>query len=289
MYVCVYVQNFCSDHHVTLLLSIYHLLHVILFRSSIILDMVDNFPSQDEVFYLIRKLPALDREGPEGGSSCFDSIPHLSVEFPLLQKNRLCVPELEYLIQFISETCPTPIYVLLTSTDISLSNSFNSKPGLQFPKENLPNLRNIALPNWDSSSTLYDYLPAVEQRIADTWGLRKKFVSELQQLAAVVEFDPVDFSFVSIAMRLTRHKHFILSIVDLRISGNFPTSPILLMVHDLLSGTSYPLESKRTISSTSFFSSSWTAERMAREYFLALCEEVETMAFGAEDNKKNAY
>jgi len=256
-------------------------------RSSIILDMVANIPEPDEIFYLVRRrFPASDITSPEeigaptNDNNLITPFLHVVVEFPLLHLDTLSVPELEYLVRFVASSCPEPITLVMSSSDVSMSNSFAHKPELVFPRNHLPNLRHIVLPNWDSSNTLYDYLPAIEQRIADTWGERKRFVSELQQVAAVVEFDPVDFSFVSLSMRLTRNKHFILSIVDLRIPSQFPTAPILLLVHDLLSGSSYPLENKSTISSPSFFSSSWSAERKAREFFLALCEEIESMAFG---------
>jgi hypothetical protein len=254
--------------------------------------MVDTFSHQEDIHYLVHRGASSGSGGTERGSAggtaalCVEVV----VEFPLLDKSRLSVPELEYLVQFMTASCP-PVTVMLSSSDLSLSSSFNTKPSLHFPKQHLPNLRHIHLPNWDSNSTLYDFLPAVEQTIADTWGTRKRFVTELQQISSVVEFDPVDFSYVSLSLRLTRNKHFILSIVDLRIPPHFPSAPILLLMHDLLSGASYPLENKNTISSSTFFSAEWTGERMAREYFVCLCAEIEAMAFGANGgaNKNNSY
>ena len=256
-------------------------------RSSLFLDMLDTFAPED-VYCLIHRLPhsqencsndITSNSGSSSGSS------HVVMEFPLLDKSRLHVPELEYLAHVLQASRPSlHATVTLTSSHIAQSNSFFSKPSLHFSKlPYLPNLRHVPLPSWDgSSTTLFDFLPAVEQSIADTWGRRKRFVSELQQIAAVVEFDPVDFSFVSLSLRLTRNKHFILSIVDLRIPALFPSAPILLQIHDLLSGSSYPLENKSTLSNAAFLASEWTPERMAREYFLQLCAEIESMAFGGK-------
>lgn len=256
--------------------------------------MLDNFP-QDDIFYLVYKLPCIGDSGDAMSNQLISlDCPHVVVEFPLLEESRLTAPELEYLVQFMEASCP-PIKISFTSSDLSMSNSFSTKPTLVFPKNHLPNLRHITLPNWDPASTLYDFLPAVEQRIVETWGVRKKFVSELQRISAVVEFDPVDFSRVSVSLRLTRNKHFILCIVDLRLPVTFPSSPIIVLIHDALSGASYPLESslagKRgrappvsSASSASFFAPGWPPERMAREYFWTLCDEIQSMAFGDEQS-----
>ena len=74
-------------------------------------------------------------------------------------------------------------------------------------------------------------------------------------------------------------------IVDLRLPAQFPTAPVLLLVHDLLSGTSNPLE---TLASPAFFVPGWSAERMARECFLQLCEDIVSVAFGGADQDSKA-
>jgi hypothetical protein len=145
--------------------------------------------------------------------------------------------------------------------------------------------------------------------VAETWGVRRRFVTELQRISSVAEFDPVDFSYASVSLRLTRDKVFILAMVDLRLPPLFPAAPALLLIHDLLSGASFPLplpldsksntqsnkvQSKRrgggvSIASGSFFCPLWTPERMAREYFWALCQEVQDLAFGASKTPSDAY
>lgn len=266
--------------------------------------MLDNF-SQEDIFYLVHKTPNNNTNCGDSKSNSRQSNAHISdkdncdnggsavhvvVEFPLLAEGRLHCAELEYLLHVVSSLRPpVDITLCLSSDDLALPSSFSTRPSLLLPRQHLHHLRHLILPSWDANSTLYDYLPALEESIALSWGHRKRFVSELQQIAAVVEFDPVDFSFVSLSLRLTRNKHFILSIVDLRIPAQFPSSPILLLIHDLLSGSSYPLENKSAggISTATFFSQEWTPERMAREYFLQLCAEIESMAFGKDNNSFN--
>ena len=121
--------------------------------------MLDNYSRQDEIYYLVYKLPAPKERSVDNN----EQKTHVVMQFPLLEKDKLTVPELEYLIEFVRAKSCSPIRMTLTSTSISLPNSFNTKPTLQFPDNILPNLRHIYLPNWVSESTPYDYIPAVEQ------------------------------------------------------------------------------------------------------------------------------
>jgi hypothetical protein len=189
-------------------------------RSEFIFGMLETIP---DVSYLILK----------GGSQ-------ILVQFPLLHASRLTHTDMKYLID---ATSCQPIEIVLDSSNVESEESFLTSPRLVFPP-NLPCSRQILLPDWNRDTMLFDYISDVETKLWLSLKYRKCFTEELQKIAAVVTFDPLDYSFVSIALRLSKNKMAVVCTVDIRIPGNFPSSPLPLLVHDLQQNCDYNLDSK---------------------------------------------
>eukprot|EP01041_Mallomonas_annulata_P011761 gene11761-24661_t len=192
------------------------------------------------------------------------------VQFKLLEKQRLTSIELEYLAD-VTET--NPIYINIAFL-LGNNNALSADTHIFFPPT-MPCSKFIEIPKWTSDTIILDYLLEIESRLAGSWTARRLFLEELQRIAAVVEFDPIDFSFVSIAIRLKLNKVFAVCTVEMRLSHTFPSTAPLLAIFDLQTAFSSVIES-----TAMKYSSSWGAERAARELFLLSCDIVHTQAFG---------
>mmetsp|Transcript_5506 Transcript_5506/g.5684 ORF Transcript_5506/g.5684 Transcript_5506/m.5684 type:complete len:347 (+) Transcript_5506:213-1253(+) len=200
----------------------------------------------------------------------------VSLQFPLLHKSRLSSPELEYLID-VTENHPIQIIIhfLLTPQDF---NSFTTECTLIFPSTMILSKTihtSDNLPKWTSDMLISDYLLAVESKLTYSWSSRRGFMEELRRIAAVVEFDPVDFSFISIVLRQKLGKRYVVCTVEIRFSSSFPNTAPYLTIYDLQTTYSTPIDSN-----TVKYSSHWSTQRAAREIFLQSCELVHKQAFG---------
>ena len=94
----------------------------------------------------------------------------------------------------------------------------------------------IKLPPVSADTLLGDYLEKVRMGFIQSLLDRKVFVEELSKISCISEFNPVDFSFVSILVRLRCNKLFTLFLVYIRIqSSKFPKFPPVVTIHDLVS------------------------------------------------------
>ena len=68
---------------------------------------------------------------------------------------------------------------------------------------------------WELSESLYNYLPAVQGYIRNSWSKRKELVESLVATYNVLEYDNIDFSTINLLAKQKRGKHSILRIVEL--------------------------------------------------------------------------
>jgi hypothetical protein len=200
-------------------------------------------------------------------------------EFPLLHSSRLSCIDLDYLID-VTENNPIRITV---TCSLNTTTQYLSTPYLIFPPT-MTSSKYIELPQYKNDMLLFDYVTLIEHKLYTNWNKRKLFIQELQNISTVIEFDPIDFSYVAICIKLTKDKLFVLCTVEIRLSDGFPISAPLLVVNDIQNSGSYPLEN---ISLK--INNSWSCERMAREYFIHICQQIYLISFGQimEVNSKN--
>lgn len=126
-------------------------------------------------------------------------------------------------------------------------------------------------------------ISTIETRTYRNWLQRKKFIHEMQNISAVIEYDALDFSFITIAVRLKHLKMITLCSVDYRLSPNFPmTVPsILISLHDLQNKFSVTcneeLEYEQAFQQCDY--PQWTPEKIARHLFTSSCELIRNQAF----------
>jgi hypothetical protein len=94
-----------------------------------------------------------------------------------------------------------------------------------------------------TDASMFDKCTTVIQKMAEKWAVRKEFIEELSRVAAVLEFDAVDFSYVVIAVRIKRGQLCTLCTVDYRLQATFPETKPLMSTFDLQTGTSTVLDS----------------------------------------------
>ena len=192
------------------------------------------------------------------------------VQFPLLHQDRLNEVDLQYALE---ATCNHPIEIILDSGKIDRDDSFLVEPKLVFPAS-FPCSRGVGLPSWGPDSMLFDYIADVERRIATALCYRRAFTQELQRIAAVVDFDPLDFSFVSVALRLTQKKMAVICTADIRLPPSFPAAAPQLLVHDLQQDCDYSVEGNTCEDKQMLY-----AERRACETYIHICDKIYELAF----------
>src|SRR3546814_16333879 len=79
--------------------------------------------------------------------------------------------------------------------------------------------------------TIFDILPVLEENLAASWANRSIFIESLASIGAVIEYDPVDCSFVSLLVRARAGKRFGLCTVDIRLQHTFQATKTLVTVY----------------------------------------------------------
>ena len=199
-----------------------------------------------------------------------DDVTKLLVEFPLLNKSRLSIPQLEYLLD-VTES--DPIMLGISFTFSASNDSTTTDISINFPRT-MPCSKAMDIPRWNPDTMLFDYLPMLENRIFAGWFSRHSFVQELQRIAAVIEFDPIDFSFVSFVLRLKQNNLFTVCAVEIRLNS-FPSLAPLLALYDMQTTFTTPIK----LSSVKY-NNTWSPERSAREMFIVANSLIQEQAFG---------
>jgi hypothetical protein len=203
----------------------------------------------------------------------------LFIEFPLFDKSRLTYPQLEYLVDI---TQSQPIFIQLTSANLDSESSFVTTPSLSFPST-LSLSRQVTLPSWTKDTLLFDYIHSIERIFVQTWYTRQLFIYHLQSLCSVLEFDSIDFSVVTIALKVVKRKMIVLCTVEIQIPFQFPQHCVTLLVHDLMHSNTYPLptpsHSDSTGSSGGGGAGKVPPEIVAKNVLLFIVREIEKVAF----------
>jgi hypothetical protein len=189
------------------------------------------------------------------------------LEFPLLDSSRLSCPDIEYIIDVMQDD---PIYFSLKVNVADQSYSAS----IETPNR-LPCSRLIEYPSIGKDANIGDYIQLVENILSSKLAGRRGFVFELRRLTAVVEFDAIDFSSVSIAVRIKRGNMFTLCIVDFRLTSGFPDAMPLVSLHDLQTSFSTPIEN----SVFSKVSRDQEPELVARDVLKIVCAQIVGQAF----------
>jgi len=144
--------------------------------------------------------------------------------------------DLQYLFDAIGDDQPF-FSIVLNSTskrfEVSLKTSTKLSPlakAIEFPKPKVDTL-------------LLSYLTMMRTQFVQAWRSRKQYIEELRRLCCVTEFQPLDFSFASLLIRLKYNKVCTIFLATVRISGPFPKNPPTLTIYDLLSSSILLFES----------------------------------------------
>jgi len=148
------------------------------------------------------------------------------VELKFLDHQRLHAPELEYLTRIMESNPITACLVFhLLNNNSNDSNNISVDAYLNFPNS-MQTSKNVEIPKCQSDAMiLFDYLPFVETKMCSSWLLRKQFIRTLQKIAKVVEYDAVDFSTVSMALKLRNGNLFTVCLLEIRLNHHFPPVP----------------------------------------------------------------
>ena len=192
---------------------------------------------------------------------------HVHMEFPLLDSSRLSCPDIEYLLN------------ILENNPIVMKFKFAISEGASTPSIHIPSIlptsKMVEYPSFNDKMSVRDYLSLVENILSMKLLQRRNFAFELRRITAVLEFDALDFSYISFAVRLRSASKFSLCVVELRLSGRFPESLPLVSVHDMASETSYPLES----SVFAKVNRELGVETLAQELFQSIYKQIFKQAF----------
>ena len=192
---------------------------------------------------------------------------HVHFEFPLLDLSRLCCPDIEYLVK------------ILENSPIVIKFKFGIPEGASNASMHFPSVlitsKTVDFPSFNDKMGVRDYLSLVENILSMKLLQRRNFALEFRKIAAVLEFDAVDFSYVSFAVRMRSASMFSLCVVELRLPGSFPESLPLVSVHDMASETSYPLDS----AVFSQINRQLGVEVLAKEMLRAICKQIFKQAF----------
>ena len=212
-----------------------------------------------------------------GGSSDFSllitSSTNVLIQFPLLKKERLHCPDIEYLDDLLEDN---PIMVCLNfgkETNNSSSSSSSIKAQIDAPTS-LPCTKALSFPSFGADMQVSDYTSMAENIISMNLSQRRTFVLEMLRISASIEFDALDFSFVAFTVRLKSASMFSVCVVEVRLSHAFPDTLPLASIHDLSTNFSAPIESH-------IFSRISQSEPalIAQDFFKVVCKQIHDQAF----------
>ena len=158
------------------------------------------------------------------------SIKLVLIEIPFITNADSTTPELQYLVSVVRDDMPTLCIVLNSAAEKFEVFLRSSKQGASISKL-------IEFPKITIDFLLGNYISDLRSQFSVTWRFRKSYIEELSRLCCVTEFQPTDFSFVSLLIRLKHNKLFTLFVSTIRISGPFPKFPPVLTVYDLQSSS----------------------------------------------------
>jgi hypothetical protein len=217
----------------------------------------------------------------------------VGVEFPLLSAVRnmnigAAKPFLNYLESntFREPLIFTRILYLPSKGDRSTSKVEDrlSIPATSFPCSANVDISGIFINGKHKSAVIpADNVPVCDKcvdavlQLSAKWSLRKQFIEECSRIAAVLEFDALDFSYVIAAVRLRRGQLCTVCTVDFRLTAGFPAAMPLISVYDLQTSTSTVLDANN-VSGTR--DSNCCAEKLAEEYLSLAAKFIAKQAFG---------
>ena len=194
-------------------------------------------------------------------------------EFPLLSSESNQNSDSEYLYD-VTESDPIIVNVELTI----IRNTFTVMYKVMIPKS-MPCSKNIDFPknsnkNLTDDNELIDLIPSIESKILKSWRSRKLFIEELKQISAVLEYDAIDFSYVSIVLRMKYNNMYTICTIEFRISHFFPAAIPLMSLHDLQNAFSTPIDT-----SSVKVTKNNSPVRLARELLLLCGTVISQQAF----------
>lgn len=161
------------------------------------------------------------------------------------------------------------------SLQISLGVQMKITPSVSFPAA-MTASRLLSLPPYDSNDTPLDFNSQLRDTLIHSWRSRKTFVQAFQSFAAVLEYDAVDFAFLSYSVRVMHQKMYMICVVEVRLAVGFPESEPLVMLHFLQQSHSIPLENIYTRIKQA---KSWGVDKIAKEVFCTVYKWIDESAF----------
>jgi Brain and reproductive organ-expressed protein (BRE) len=106
----------------------------------------------------------------------------------------------------------------------------------------------------EEDANIFELLSQIETALLANWRKRKAFVQELVKLSASLEYDAIDFSYISIAVRLKRNKLITLCSIEFRLGADFPQELPKIAFVDLMNSQSHVV----IVDTSSWDPSLWT-------------------------------
>lgn len=192
------------------------------------------------------------------------------VEVPILNPTANSSADMQYLFDMLADDRPYFSIILNSATkrfEVSFKTSSTFSSLAKF----------VDFPKPTADMLLSKYLADLRKQFIETWRFRKEYIEELCRLCCVTEFQPIDFSFASILIRLKYNKLFTLFMVKIRISGSFPKYPPVLTIYDLQSSSILLLESADFI-----WNPSDSINTLASKTILFICNVMNERAFAVK-------
>ena len=156
----------------------------------------------------------------------------------------------------------------------------------------------IDLPATTRETLLGDHLDNIRRQFQQKLLYRKEYVEELGKIACCPEFNAIDFSFVSLLIRLKYKKLFTMFLVNMKILPKFPMVPPVMTIYDLQSSSIILVEQSQLHwwSDDSNYSNhgsnrEYDIKRLATKTVVFICDLMNERAFpdrqGGEQDRSN--
>lgn len=133
----------------------------------------------------------------------------------------------------------------------------------------------ISIDGDENEFNIINVIEREEKRLVNTWLKRKLFVEEIIGIATIIEYDPIDFSFISFAVRLKKGRLFSLCICECKFYNPLLLLP-LVSIHDFQNTFSFPLDN---LQEKIAYSSSMTPSQLANDLFVCVCKVISNQSF----------
>jgi hypothetical protein len=182
------------------------------------------------------------------------------VLFPSSEPLDARIEKLADMLQF------TPVWLAIRFTLQPFSNP-PAEVLLQFPEQMVLSSKLVRPVPISDQETIFDVVPVLEENLAASWANRSIFIETLASIGAVVEYDAVDCSFVSLLVRARAGKRFDLCTVDIRLQHTFPATKPLITVYSLSDGHAKMIEDSELP-----YNAHWDPVKAAKMIFCAVCD-----------------